>query len=228
MSDPKLVPDPKLNPAPEQEQPINIRPGSAMAVIGVFVETLRKRFTVESALPYVWNADPKKQTIGIESAFNEDAQARNFRAAIYVDRDEQVIGRTVIGDMVGQNLQTGVKGFWALETVPILIECIASKKAESAIIADIAGIFLHASSDLIQAKFGLHDMTPITMGRTQPALRDKNQYTTPISFTIQFGIRWTNTPTAPLLQEIVTNIRASGVESATEYFETIALTSKSE
>lgn len=195
-----------------------------MAVIGMFVEVIRKRFSTPGQL-YVWEPDIKKSSIAIESAFNEDAQQRNFRAAIFVDRDEQVIGRTVIGDMAGQNLRTGVKGFWALETVPILIECIAAKKAESAIIADIAGIFLHASSDLIQSAFGLHEMSPITRGRTSPSLRDKLQWTTPISFSTQFNLRWTNTPTAPLLQEIVTAIGASGVDSATEFFEGIALAS---
>jgi hypothetical protein len=224
MSDPKLVPDPKLIPSPEGTQPINIRPGSAMAVVGVFVEVIRKRFTKASQLPYLWEEDIKKTSLAIESAFNEDAQQRNFRAAIYVDRDEQVLGRTVIGDMVGQDLKSGLKAFWALETVPILIECIAAKKAESAILADIAGIFLHASSDLIQAKFGFHEMSPISMGRTQPALRDKQQWATPISFTVQYGVRWTNTPTAPLLQEIEASIARSDTDNATEYFETIALT----
>lgn len=226
MSDPKLTPTQKNLPAPDTAQPVNIRPGSAMAVIGMLVEVIRKRFTHESGLPYLWEPDIKKTTIAIESAFNEDAQQRNFRAAIYVDRDEQIIGRTVIGDLAGQNLRTGVKGFWALETVPILIECIAAKKAESAIIADIVGLFLHASSDLIQSAFGLHEMSPVTRGRTSPSLRDKTQWTTPVSFSTQFNLRWTNTPTAPLLQEIIAAIGVANVDSATEYFEGIALASQ--
>ena len=222
-----FVPDPKPVPGPEMPQPVNIRPGSAMAVIGLFVEVIRRRFTPESALPWAWHDNIKDggdRGIAIESAFNEDKDHRNYRAAIYVDRDEQIIGRTVLGDMAGQHIPSGLKAFWALESVPILIECVAAKKAESAILADLVGLYLHASSDLIQAKFGLHDMTPLTMGRTQPFPRDKNQWITPLSFTVQFNLRWTNTPTVPLLRQIEASIITSGAGSATAFFESIAMT----
>lgn len=221
-----LTPDPKLLPSPEAVQPVTIRPGSSLAVIGMFVEIIRKRFPAEANLPWVWYSDIKEgaeKAIAIESAYNEDTEQRNFRAAVYVDRDEQTVGRTVLGDFVGQHIPTGLRGFWALETVPILIECVAAKKAESAILADIVGIFLHASSDLIQSKFGLHEMTPITRGRTQPFPRDKTQFITPISFSTQFNLRWTNKKTAPLLQQIAAEISVSGFEDATAYFETIAI-----
>lgn len=226
--DPGLVPFPKTNPSPEASQPVTIRPGSPLAVLGVFVEVIRKRFLPEFKLPWVWYSDIKKagdQAIAIESAFNEDTTQRNFRAAIYVDRDELVMGRTVLGDVAARHIPSGKVAFWALGSVPILIECVAAKKAESAIIADLVSIYLHASSDLIQAAFGLHDMTPITMGRTQPALRDKNQFSTSLSFTVQYNLRWTNTPTAPLLQQIVSSLSAVGFENATAYFEEIALNS---
>jgi len=219
-----LTPDPKNQPAPDGNQPVTVRPGSSMAVIGVFLEVIRQRFTAESGLPWVWHRDIKQGRIAIESAFNEDKDHSNFRPAIFVDRDELIVGRTVIGDAVGQNLQTGLKGFWALSSVPILIECVAAKKGESATLADLVGIFLHASSDLIQSAFAFHDMTPPTVSRTQPYPRDKDQWVTSISFNVQYDVRWTNTPTAPLLQQIITEVMRSGYNSATEYFEIIALT----
>lgn len=221
-NDPSLVPDPKVLPTPDQDQPALIRPGSGMAVLGVFVEVLRSRFRIPGTR-WLYNDDIKLTQIAIESAFNEDDTHRNYRPAIFVDRDDEVLGRTVIGDFVGQNLLSGVRGFWALESVPILIECVAAKKAESAVIADIAGIFLHASSDLIQAAFGFHEMTPVTRGRTQPFLRDKKQWVTSITFNIQYNLRWTNTPTGPLLQEIVLHATKSGFDDATQYFEFVAL-----
>jgi len=224
------VPDPKRVPAPEATQPVNIRPGSAMAIVGLFVEVIRRRFTQESTLPWAWHDDIQSggdHGIAIESAFNEDKDHRNYRAAIYVDRDELIIGRTVLGDLAGQHIPSGLRAFWALESVPLLIECVAAKKAESAVLADLVGIYLHASSKLIQAKFGLHDMTPLTMGRTQPFPRDKTQWVTPISFTVQFNLRWTNAPTAPLLRQIELSLMTSGFESATAYFEGIAVTGRS-
>jgi len=226
LKQPQYVPDPERVPRPEQPPIASIRPGSGLAVIGLFVEIVRKRFTQENQLPWVWDNDIKKTKIAIESAFNEDSQVRNFRPAIYIDRDEQSVGRTVMGDFVGQQLKSGTRGFWALETVPILIECLAAKKAESAILGDLVHVFLHASSDLIQAKFGLHEMTPVSLGRTQPFERDKGEWVTPVTFAVQYNLRWTNTPTAPLLQQIILGIQASGASTATEFFEQIALSGK--
>lgn len=219
---PTLVPDPKNLPAPEQRQPPTIRPGSSMAVVGVFVEVVRARFRCPGT-DWLYDDDVKKTKIAIESAFNEDQAHRDFCPGIFIDHDEEIIGRSVIGDRAGQNLLTGKQGFWALESVPILIECVAAKKAESSIIADLTGIFLHASSDLIQAKFGFHEMTPVTRGRTQPFPRDKKHWITPVTFNVQYNLRWTNAPSGPLIQEVIMRADLSGFDNATQYFEHIAL-----
>jgi hypothetical protein len=225
-NNPTYVPDPKNQPSPEQPQHVSLRPGSKLAVLGVFVEILRKRFaidTVSGDFQWLWNEDIKLTKVAVESAFNEDKTHRNFRPAVYVDCDDQTMGRVVLGDRVGQNLRTGLEGFWNLQSVPILIECVAAKRAESAALGDVVGVFLHASSDLIQAKFGFHDMTPMTVGRTQPSPRDKDQWITSVTFVVQYPLRWTNAPTAPLLQEMEMEITASGCGSATEFFEAVAL-----
>jgi len=225
-NNPTYVPDPKVLPSPEEPQQVSIRPGSRLAVIGVFVEIIRRRFAAcESGgeFQWLWSPDINATKLAVESAFNEDKTHRNFRPAVFVDADDQTMGRVVLGDRAGQNYKTGLEGFWNLQTVPILIECVAGKKGESAALGDVVGWFLHASSDLIEAKFGFHDMTPVTIGRTQPATRDKDQWTTSVTFTVQYDGRWTNAPTAPLLQEIALTVARSGCDSATEYFEAIAL-----
>lgn len=223
---PGFVPDPRLQPSPEGAQHVSIRPGSKLAVLGVFVEVIRRRFAASVVPPdfqWRWDPDIKKTKIAVESAFNEDKEHRNFRPAVFIDCDDQTHGRVVLGDRAGQNLKTGLVGFWDLQVVPILIECIAGKRAESAILGDIVGVFLHASSDLIQAKFGFHDMTPVVVGRTQPNTRDKDQWITAVTFNVQYPMRWTNKPTAPLLNEIAMAVVASGNDDATTFFEDIAL-----
>jgi hypothetical protein len=225
-NNPTYVPDPKPLPSPVERQPNSIRPGSKLAVLGVFVEVARMRFAesvVGSEFQWLWRPDITRTKLAIESAFNEDKTHRDFRPAIFLDCDDQVMGRVVIGDRVGQNLKTGLEGFWNLQSVPILIECVAAKRAESASLGDILGVYLHASSDLVQAKFGFHDMTPVTVGRVQPATRDKDQWVTSVTFTVQYPLRWTNKPTAPLLAEIALRVAKSGFDSATEYFEDVAL-----
>jgi hypothetical protein len=223
---PTWVPDPKRLPSPEAKQVVSIRPGSKLAIVGVFVEILRRRFSGQNVgddFPWAWRSDASVSKLEIESAFNEDISVKNKRPAIHVDVDDQINSRTVLGDFVGKRITDGLTGFWHLSTVPILIECVASKKVESASIADIASVFLLASNRLIQAKFGFHDMTPTTVGRTQPAPRDKNEFITPITFTVQSNLRYTNLQTAPLLEELEFDIVRSDVESATDYFERVAL-----
>lgn len=223
---PTYVPDPKTLPAPERPQPTAMRPGSRMAVLGVFIEVVRRAFSPGVKPPdfqWLWNPDIKKTKIAIESAFNEDVNYRNFKPAILIDVDDQTHGRVVLGDRAGQNLRTGTIGFWDLATVPILVECIAGKRAESAIVGDLTGAFLHMASDLIQAKFGFHDMTPVTVGRTQPyTMSDKDTWVTSVTFNVQHVMRWSNKPAAPLLREIEMMVSGSG-ESATEFFETLAV-----
>lgn len=223
---PTYVPDPKTLPAPVADQQGSIRPGSKLAVLGVFVEIIRQRFSahvVGEAFQWCWDPDIKRTKLAVESAFNEDKTHRNFRPAVYVDCDDQTMGRVVLGDRVGLNLKTGLEGFWNLQSVPILIECVAGKRAESAVLGDIVGVFLQASSDLVQAKFGFHDITPVTISRTQPAARDKDQWTTAVTCVVQYPQRWTNAPTGPLLNSVELAVRQSGADSATAYFENIAL-----
>jgi hypothetical protein len=45
---------------------------------------------------------------------------------------------------------------------------------------------------------------------------------------VQYPQRWTNVRTAPLLQELEMDIIRSGVDSATEFFESIALSWRDE
>jgi hypothetical protein len=223
---PTYVPDPKTLPAPEKPQPTAMRPGSRMAVLGVFIEVVRRSFSPGVKPPnfqWLWDPDIKKTKIAIESSFNEDVTYRNFKPAIQIDIDDQTHGRVVLGDKAGQNLRTGAVHFWDLATVPILIECIAAKRAESAIIGDLVGAFLHTASDILQAKFAFHDMTPVTVGRTQPyTMADKDTWVTSVTFNVQHVMRWRNLPVAPLLREIELQATGTG-EDADVFFETLAI-----
>ena len=222
---PTFVPNPRL-PSPEAEQNLRVRPSSPLAVVGLFVEVIRSRFqpsVVGTNLPWTWDADVKKTKIAIESAYVEDQDHRNFKPAVFVDIDSATYGRTVTGDRAGQILNTSQEAFFALDSHTMLIECIAAKRGESYVIGDVVRTFLHASSDLIQAKFGLHEMTPVVLGRPQPSPRDKEVFIAPITFTVQIPVRWTSRPTVPLLQEIILKIARSSAPDATEYFTEIAL-----
>lgn len=218
-----LTKDNKLA-APIEFQNANVMPGSPLAVIGLFVELIRKRFEADQGLTWVYNPDIKKTKIAIESGFVENTEHRNFRPAIFVDKEDSTIGRTALGDRAGLDQRTTLDVFWGLMSIPITIECVAAKRGESTIIGDIVQFYLHASSDLIQSKFKLHEMTPVTLGKTVPMESDNTAWVTPVTFTIQVPVRWTQEPVQAILRQIELNLQKSGAESATEYFEKIVLT----
>lgn len=223
---PLLVKDPGLPVARAVEVNPRIRPGSPLAVVGLFVEVIRARFqpsVVGTTLPWVWDADIKETKIAIESAYVEDQAHRDFCPSVFVSVPEASYGRTVIGDKAGQNLASGCTGFFALDTQQIAIECKGAKRGEAYTIGDIVRVFLQASSDEIQATFGLHEMTPLTLGQPQPRKADKDVWVAPITFTVQIPARWSTKPTGPLLRQVVARITASGADDATDYFTAVAL-----
>ena len=193
--------------------------GSPLALIGIFVAFLRERFTTPNNPPnFLWSDDPNHATVLVESAYDAPGNTkRGKKPAVYVDKDQSVYGKSILGDRAEHNFRNRNEGQWCLSTVPMIIDCVAANKGPSAILGDIVHWTLHASSDLIQAAFGLHDMTSPTMGRTIPYEDDREAWTTPISFTIQYNVRWTLVPIDPLLHEIALKIQQSGA-SSTDYF----------
>jgi len=191
--------------------------GSPLAIVGIFVAFLRARFAPGNGPPdYPWYADANKTNILIVSAFEDNVPERGKKPAIYVDKDESVYGKSILGDRVAHRWSDRKEAQWCLSTVPISIDCVAARKGESAIIGDIVQWSLYASSDVIQATFALHDMLTPTLGRTVPYEDDDESWNTPVSFQVQYNVRWTVVPVAPMLREIALRIRESGM-SPNEY-----------
>jgi hypothetical protein len=212
----RINPEPPPIKAPGQDNQMLVD-GSPLAIVGIFVAVLRERFAEGNGIPmYQWDADPNKTKIQIRSAFEDGHTVRGDKPAIYIDKDETIYGKSVIGDRAGYTFKDSKDFQWCLATVPIIIDCVASRKGESAIIGDVTHWSLHASSDAIQAAFAFHDMSPLRLGRTVPYEDDKEAWTSPISFTVQYNMRWTRVPIAPLLQEIALKIQTAEM-SPTDY-----------
>jgi hypothetical protein len=216
---------PRQEKADEQGNKIIV--GSPLALIGIFVAVLRERFSVGNGPPdYLWQENLTNTKLVIESGFSPVGnKERNKRPAIFIDKDESVYGKIILGDRVGVRWTNMQDVQWTLSTAPILIECVASRRGESANIGDIVQWTLHASSDAIQAGFGLHDMSPPTLGRTVPYEADREAFTTPVSFQVQYNMRWNTTPIAPLIQEVRMKIQQANAETPEEALVQIALNS---
>jgi hypothetical protein len=219
----------RRNPPPTKAstQGDSIVVGSPLAIVGLFVEILRARFTTPNGPPdWPWDANLNNTSIVIESGFASPGNTeRGKKPAIFVDKDESVYAKIVLGDRVGINWTNMADYQWTLSTVPVLIECVAAQKGTSAIIGDIVQWTIHCASDPIQGAYSFHDMTPPTLGRTVPYEADKESWVTPVSFQVQYNVRWSITPVAPLLQEIRAHIRAAGTDATTYFIEVASIVS---
>ncbi|MBU1891245.1 hypothetical protein KJ782_07245 [Patescibacteria group bacterium] len=192
--------------------------GSPLAIIGIFVEILRARFAAGNGpTDWVWNANLNETAIVIESGFAEGNTERAKKPAIFVDKDESVYGKVVIGDRAGIIWSDMSDYQWTLSTVPVIVECVASKRGESAIIGDVVQWTLHCASDPIQAFYAFHDMTPPTLGRTTPYEADREAWVTPVSFQVQYPVRWRITPIRTLLQEV--QLRVQDADATAHYLD---------
>lgn len=217
---------PKITAQPEgyprmPEQQADVMPGSPVAVLALFTEIVRARFHASNELAWVWaaNATPEAteentedapRKVLIEPAFVENNEVRNFRPAIFIDKQETIIPKSIINNFAGQQLKSGLQGFYGLATIPMDIEVISDKKGECSLLADITWFYLLAGRQQIQATFGLQDMSNPVLGKTIPQEADKRTWVTHITFTISIGFRWSTLPISPVLKEIVLKFQASG------------------
>ena len=222
-------------PILEGESPL-IAPGTPLAVIGLFMAAIRYRFTDPGngePLPWYWDIEltpesecvepvDNRQKLLVEAGFNVDSSSRNYRPAIYVDRNGDVIAtKVVIDNRAGQDLPSTEKAYFALAEFPLLIECDSETPAESAILADTVWFFLLATRDVYRENFGLYNISEPTLGPTRHAEYDKEVWQTTIQFTVQIELRWGTRPIAPLLRDIAAKIQDSGNPDV--YYHQIAL-----
>lgn len=223
---------PVLRGEPEEyprmpDQQADVMPGSPLAVLALFTEIIRARFS-DGTLAWRWtdnptpeaeeeNTEDEPRKILIEPSFSEGAEARNFRPAIFVDKLETIPNKVAVGNFAGAQLRSGLRAFYSLAAIPIDIEVISDRKGESAILADITWFYLLAGREQIRKTFGLQEMTNPVLGRTLPQESDKRTWITHITFTVEIGFRWSTLPVSPVLREIVTRYVASGETNPDAY-----------
>lgn len=184
--------------------------GSPLAIQGVFLEVLRERFRSTANIGYVWDPDPTISNIEIEASWNEETQARNNTPAVYVTRSTTVPSKVILGDRVGVRLPDQLEGFMAETTCNMSVDCVSNDEGESALLADTVQFTLLASSDVIQREFGFRDLSHPVMLATEPYPRDVDKWNTPVQFSVQFEIRWSQVPIRPLLQSIYARVTQEG------------------
>lgn len=204
-----------------------LRISTPLTVVGVFVTILRERFktgaSIDPVLPWTWVDDLDATELFVESGWNENIEARNVRPGIWIDRDQNVYNRVTIGDSDRRSTHMNVKldMFYCTGEMDVIIDCTSTKRGESMLIGSVVQDFLHMSSNIIQANFGLRDMSPVMLGRTVPFEQDDKLMNTPVSFRAYYEIRWATLPVSVVLNEI--GVKISDLDNPETFFLEVAL-----
>lgn len=213
----------------------DVMPGSPLAVVGLWIEALRHRFNATPAepLPWVWRenlrpnddemetplepdpADPhltigSPRTLLIDSAYNVEKDARNYRPAIYVGRGAVRALKLSVNNFVGEYFPTQIKAYHCLASMPITIECEAEGAGESSVIAETVWAFVLSCREIFRETLGFQEITEPTLGETAPNTTDKRGWVTSVDFEVQYDVRWGTKPLEPFLRDLTLKIRPEG------------------
>lgn len=219
-------------PRLEGENP-DVMPGSPLAVIGLWIVALRFRFNANPAepLPWVWRnelrpaddeaetplqpdpEDPHKvigspRTLLIDSAYNIEKAARNYRPALYVGRGIVRPIKHSINNLAGKYLPTQIKAYHCLASMPLIIECESEAAGESCTIGETVWAFVLSCREIFRETLGFHEITEPILGETTPSTTDKQVWVTPVQFEVQYDVRWGVRPIDPLLRDLSLKLKA--------------------
>lgn len=177
-------------------------------------EAVRQRFSTTAnghpPLPeWAWTSDLKTTKLLIEEGFQINAEARNKRPAIYIDRLAHTSGQVTTGmqDQEPVDLRTGRRRYYTMADMDIAITCQAGTRGESLGLASAVHLFLLCTAFEIQSYFGLRSFGPFNVGQTTPDERDRELWTTVLQFRVNYEIRWQTTPITPLLRDFVLTLQ---------------------
>lgn len=211
---------------PEQQE--DISPGSAPAILAVICEIARERFRVGNGLAWYYDENPIPQPsednntdgprkLVILPTFAVDSDIRNFKPAVYIDRETFNAQQVSIGNNAYRKLNTGAVAYYALGDTVIDLEVVGSTPLESTVIADILWFYFMSGRDEIRRTLGFRDMSLPRLSNTTPSKDDKTNWVTHVTFSVQVNLRWLTTPISPILREIVTKYQTSGETNPDTY-----------
>lgn len=190
--------------------------GSSLAIIGIFVEVVRARFTAPNQLPWMWGEDPvpepsedntleRPRKLYIESGLSDEPEARNYRPALFVNVGRSEMTEIAVGNRYDIHRPTRDQYFLAHERTPVTIDCVSDLPGESAILGDIVHKHILATQNPVRETFDIHELKGLSKGAPDVFKRNgqtQTGFSTPVNFVVTLNLRWRTIPMAPVLQEI--------------------------
>ena len=178
-------------------------------IIGAFVYVVRDRFTNQEFdnFPWKYSDDSNKTRVFIEAGSVDSYEQKDARPGIFLDRSSMVFSKLAINNMANFDIKTGVRDFYCLGGGQISIDCISQNRGESTSLADIVAIHVLMSEDIFRSALNFRDMSPVTLGATQPWEKDDRTFITRVTTEFTYDLSWKIDPLAVRLERIFGSVK---------------------
>lgn len=178
-------------------------------IIGAFVYVVRDRFTNQEFKDFPWrySEDSNKTRVFIEAGSVDSYEQKDARPGIFLDRSSMVFSKLAINNMANYDVTTGVKDFYCLGGGQISIDCISQNRGESTTLADIVASHILMSEDVFRSVLNFRDMSPVTLGATQPWEKDDRTFITRVTTEFTYDLSWKIDPLPVRLERIFNSVK---------------------
>ena len=178
-------------------------------IIGAFVYVVRDRFTNQEVdnFPWKYSDDSNKTRVFIEAGSVDSYEQKDARPGIFLDRSSMVFSKLAINNMANFDIKTGGRDFYCLGGGQISIDCISQNRGESTTLADIVASHVLMSEDIFRSALNFRDMSPVTLGATQPWEKDDRTFITRVTTEFTYDLSWKIDPLAVRLERIFGSVK---------------------
>jgi hypothetical protein len=176
---------------------------STLDLVGAYVACVRDRFRNNPAeFPWKWDSDSNLARIFIDAGAVDTYEQRDSRPSILIDRSSVVYQKLHIGDRADFSPTLGYHDYHCLGAGQISVDCVSKNRGESSLLGDIVATHLLMSKDVFRAILPIRDMTPITLGNTQPWEKDDRVFVSRVTSEFTFDLSWRVEPLTTRLDRI--------------------------
>jgi hypothetical protein len=176
---------------------------SSIDLIGIFVAILRERFNqVDPSFPWKWDKDSSLSKIFIDAGGVDTYDSNDARSGIFVDRSSIAYQKMVLNDMADYDSKSAARSYFCRAMGQMAIDCVSKNRGESSTLGDICATHLLMSDDIFRAVFDIQDISPITLGNTQPWEKDDRVFVSRVTCEFTYDLSWRWKPPINRLEKI--------------------------
>jgi len=190
---------------------INITKRSLPSLYGLFLELTRQLYSDEDnlllGLKTIWNEDPKKSTIWIDTEYIWEDKNPDFRPAIYISIGDLRKERLVLNDALDSDVKEGIKSYTRKTDGIVKFVHIGHTKGETVYLTSNTADYLEGLSKVIRDDFCFQKFEVTTVTPLKVYKEAKDHLRGEVIAQFGYNDEWSVKTESPKLKKIIYNTR---------------------